>query len=425
MQTKAAVLTEINQPLKLLELTIPNLKPGQLLVEMVYSGVCHTQLLEIRGKKGKDKFLPHTLGHEGSGVVLEVGEGVKKVKAGNRVVLLWIKGNGVGVPTTEYKNGHTKINAGAVTTFMNTTETCENRVTKIPETMPFKEACLLGCAIPTGFGMVMKTARVHAGSRVAVFGAGGIGLFANDFHFEDLTAIVKKQWIIDFSRVLVERNLQVTWQLPSGTRSEAIDEEVMEWMQKAGAKNLSYAPESGSERILKAIKKRVSLDHLLKAAKTAIAHKMILQVNIVLGFPEETFLDVLKTYWFVLRCGFIGFSEIHIACFYPLPNMEQYFNLQKKGVLPSEDALNDDYFYTLFRGINPKRPISWNERFSDGQMKGMILLGYALFFSALFLARPWRAATLLFHVLSGKSELKTERILIGTFQKIFRLNQAP
>lgn len=246
---------------------------------------------------------------------------------------------------------------------------------------------------------------------------------ANDFHFEDLTAIIKKEWIIDFSRILIERNLNVTWQLPSGTRSEAIDEEVMVWMRKAGARNLSYAPESGSKRILKLIKKHVHLDHLFRAAKAAIRNKMVLQVNIVMGFPEETFVDILKTYWFIVRCGLIGFSEVHIACFYPLPHTEQFNNLQKKGRLPSDNDLDDNYFYTLFQGTDPKRPISWNERFSNNQMKLFILFGYFLFFSPLFLVRPWRLTRMLQNICQRKSESKTERILLGTFEKIFNLKK--
>ena len=100
MKTLAAVLEQLNKPLRTRELTIPDLRPGQVLVEVAYSGVCHSQLLEVRGKRGPDRFLPHTLGHEGSGTVLEVSASVTKVKPGDHVVLSWIKGNGADVPFT-------------------------------------------------------------------------------------------------------------------------------------------------------------------------------------------------------------------------------------------------------------------------------------------------------------------------------------
>ena len=177
-QTEAAVLFELAQPLRLMTLSIPDLKPGQILVDVAYSGVCRSQLLEVRGKRGPDRFLPHTLGHEGSGTVLKVGAGVTKVKPSDRVVLSWIKGSGADVPSTIYQSSEVPVNSGAISTFMCQTVTCENRVTPIPDAMPLRKAALLGCAIPTGAGIVLNTARVRPGSSVAVFGVGGIGLSA-------------------------------------------------------------------------------------------------------------------------------------------------------------------------------------------------------------------------------------------------------
>jgi len=178
MQTEAAVLFEFNRPLRILTLTIPDLKPGQVLIKVAYSGLCHSQLNEVCGLKGEDKFLPHTLGHEGSGIVQDVGAEVRKVKPGDHVVLSWIKGSGADVLSTVYQSQEGPINSGAISTFMRHMVTCENRVIPIPESMPLREAALLGCAIPTGAGIVLNTARVRPGRSVAVFGVGGIGLSA-------------------------------------------------------------------------------------------------------------------------------------------------------------------------------------------------------------------------------------------------------
>jgi len=177
-QTEAAVLYELEKPLSIMTLTIPELKPGQVLVDIAYSGVCHSQLLEVRGKRGQDRFLPHTLGHEGSGTVLEVGEGVTKVKAGDHVVLTWIKGNGADVPSTTYQGPGGPVNSGAISTFMRRTVTCENRVVPVGNAIPLPQAALLGCAIPTGAGIVLNTLKVQEDNTIAVFGAGGIGLSA-------------------------------------------------------------------------------------------------------------------------------------------------------------------------------------------------------------------------------------------------------
>lgn len=139
-----AVLSEINKPLRLEDLYIPQLKAGQALVNIAYSGICHSQLNEMRGLKGEDKFLPHTLGRKGSGIVEAVGAGVKKVKAGYRVVLTWIKGTGADIAPSSYKDGLT-VNSGAISTFMTKTVISENRLVKIPDEMPLREAALLGC----------------------------------------------------------------------------------------------------------------------------------------------------------------------------------------------------------------------------------------------------------------------------------------
>ena len=104
MITHAAVLFNINEPLKIIELEIPKLKKGQVLVEIIYSGACGTQLGEISGKRGEDKFLPHCLGHEGVGKVLELGPEVSKVSMGEKVVLSWIKGSGIDAGGTVYKS---------------------------------------------------------------------------------------------------------------------------------------------------------------------------------------------------------------------------------------------------------------------------------------------------------------------------------
>src|ERR1700681_3389574 len=95
MKTEAALLVQTGKPLGLAEIEIPSLKLGQVLVEITFSGACGTQVMEWRGDKGEDKCLPHCLGHEGTGLVLEVGSAVTKVKPGNAVVLSWIKAAGL------------------------------------------------------------------------------------------------------------------------------------------------------------------------------------------------------------------------------------------------------------------------------------------------------------------------------------------
>jgi S-(hydroxymethyl)glutathione dehydrogenase/alcohol dehydrogenase len=176
--TQGAILFAVGQPLQVVELSLPSLRKGQVLVEIAYSGVCRSQLLEVRGERGIDRFLPHALGHEGSGVVRAIGPGVSRVKPGDHVVLSWLKGPGVDAPGARYQAGGAVINSGPLATFMRHTVASENRLTRIASALDLRAAALLGCAIPTGAGAVLHTARLKAGASVAVFGCGGVGLSA-------------------------------------------------------------------------------------------------------------------------------------------------------------------------------------------------------------------------------------------------------
>ncbi|MCB1084851.1 MAG: zinc-binding dehydrogenase [Chlamydiia bacterium] len=178
MKSRAAVLVECGAPLEILELEIPELGEGQVLVQMKYSGICRTQLNEIKGLKGPDRYLPHTLGHEGSGIVADIGPGVNKVKVGDPVILTWIKGEGIDAKGTVYQAGGRAINSGPISTFLEFGVIGENRLIPIASEIPLKEASLFGCAIPTGAGIIHNEMDLQKDSSIAIFGLGGIGLSA-------------------------------------------------------------------------------------------------------------------------------------------------------------------------------------------------------------------------------------------------------
>ncbi|MCF8463077.1 MAG: zinc-binding dehydrogenase [Rickettsiaceae bacterium] len=174
---KAAILVEQKKPLIIDEIELPiGLEIGQVLVKIHYSGICGSQLGEIDGAKGSDVYLPHLLGHEASGSVIAVGQGVKQVKQNDLVVLHWRKGLGIeGVPPNYLWKGQ-KINAGWITTFNEYAIVAENRVTAIPKNSDPEVTALFGCAVTTGFGVIVNNAKVRIGESVVVFGAGGVGL---------------------------------------------------------------------------------------------------------------------------------------------------------------------------------------------------------------------------------------------------------
>lgn len=174
---KAAILVHQQQPLEINFVQLPDiLDYGQVLVKVLYSGICGSQLGEIKGVKGKDPFLPHLLGHEGSGIVIKTGPGVKIVKPQDHVVMHWRKGVGIDAPVPEYKWKGKKLNAGFVTTFNEYAVVSENRLTPIQDDFPMDIAPLFGCAVTTGLGVINNNAKLKIGESIVVFGAGGVGL---------------------------------------------------------------------------------------------------------------------------------------------------------------------------------------------------------------------------------------------------------
>ena len=172
----AAILTKKGCPLEIKKLDIPPLLKGQVLVKILYSGVCRSQLMEVRGERGDDRWIPHMLGHEGSGVVVSVGHGVTKVLPGDDVILGWIKCDGIEAEPAKYLDGNEIINSGRVSTFSNYSIVSESRLVKKPESIAFDVAVLFGCALLTGGGMILNELKPIANESVIVLGLGGIGL---------------------------------------------------------------------------------------------------------------------------------------------------------------------------------------------------------------------------------------------------------
>ena len=173
----AAILVEQNKPLVVDEVKLPRtLGFGQVLVRLRFSGICGSQLGEIKGVKGKDPYLPHLMGHEGSGTVVDIGSGVTRVAVGDHVVLHWKPANGIEANSPEYEWQGKRLNAGKVTTFNECSIVSENRLTKIPHDFDMKIATLFGCAVTTAFGVVNNDAKIKIGQSVIVFGLGGLGM---------------------------------------------------------------------------------------------------------------------------------------------------------------------------------------------------------------------------------------------------------
>jgi S-(hydroxymethyl)glutathione dehydrogenase/alcohol dehydrogenase len=173
---KAVLLTKLNSPLEVSEVKLTSPKVGQVVVKNVASGLCGSQLLEIKGEKNNAKFLPHLMGHEGCGIVQEVGDGVTKVKQGDKVVMHWMKSNGIESDFPSYIYNEKTIRSGKVTTLSEYSIVSENRLTVVPADTNPEVCALLGCSLTTALGVINNDAEVKFGESVVVLGCGGVGL---------------------------------------------------------------------------------------------------------------------------------------------------------------------------------------------------------------------------------------------------------
>jgi S-(hydroxymethyl)glutathione dehydrogenase/alcohol dehydrogenase len=200
MKTRAAVAWKAGEPLSIEEVELDGPRAGEVLVELKATGICHTDAFTLSGADPEGQF-PVILGHEGAGVVLEVGAGVTSVKPGDHVIPLYtpecrqcktclshrsnlctaIRGTqGQGLMpdgTSRFRIGKERLlHYMGCSTFSNHTVLPEIAVAKVREDAPFDKICYIGCGVTTGIGAVIYTAKVWPGANVVVFGLGGIGL---------------------------------------------------------------------------------------------------------------------------------------------------------------------------------------------------------------------------------------------------------
>lgn len=178
MKTIAAVQTEVNGRLLLEELELPDPTPDQVTVKLYSSGVCHSQLHQMHNHSLSRPLL---LGHEGTGVVTRTGSNVTHIKVGDQCIVTWVPRTPVRGPAGRVNTGATfkgQAAHGPVYTWARDVQTSKELVVPIPKEHPRDVSCIVGCAVLTGAGAVLHTAKVRPGESVAIFGVGGVGLSA-------------------------------------------------------------------------------------------------------------------------------------------------------------------------------------------------------------------------------------------------------
>ncbi|MDB3945456.1 B12-binding domain-containing radical SAM protein [Gammaproteobacteria bacterium] len=204
------------------------------------------------------------------------------------------------------------------------------------------------------------------------------------FDFSDLTLAVNKRWLVSFANLLIEENLGVSWGLPSGSRSEVLDEETLPLIKKAGINDLTYAPENGSDEILKIMNKRIKKDKMLKSIRLAGRNKIRTRANIIFGYPEEKRRDIVKSYWFVMRMAWNGLQDIQFLPLTIYPGSKVFEQIRKQRNI----KIDEQYFLNLSHMASLSLSPSYSNHYGSAELLVYRVVGYLLFYSTVFVLRP-------------------------------------
>jgi hypothetical protein len=244
---------------------------------------------------------------------------------------------------------------------------------------------------------------------------------ADNIDFFDLTAIIKRDWTLEFCNEIHRRNLKFNWQLPSGTRSEVMDAEVIKAMAAAGCRNLTYAPESGSEWTLQYIKKKIKLPRMIESIRAAKKEGISVKCNLVIGFPQERRVDMIKTVWLAVKFAFLGVDDTGLYAFSPYPGSELYTYLREKGAIRPMDT---EYFSSLMSFMKFKPSVTYCENVGIWEITFYRAFGMSLFYGVSYLLYPSRILRSIRNYREHRSDTVLEERLFAIIRRFRLLNNS-
>ena len=207
--------------------------------------------------------------------------------------------------------------------------------------------------------------------------------------------------------------MNITWGLPSGTRSEVLDYKILSLLKKAGLNDIDYAPESGSEKILKIMKKQISIKNLLSSIKSAHKVGLKIKVNIILGYPEEDRTDILNTIYFAIKCAWVGADDMLVTPLSIYPGSEIHTQVKKEKNI----IYDDNYFETL----TDQGSLNLSECYSNHYSKIELFLfkyfTFGVFYTSSFIFRPKKLFILLRDIIMMNGTTRLSMSLINFLRR--------
>ncbi len=236
--------------------------------------------------------------------------------------------------------------------------------------------------------------------------------------FYDLTAITLKKWIVDFCTKYMERGLNVSWTLPSGTRSEVLDDETLGLLAQTNCTYLCYAPESGCEETLRIIKKQITLSRITESMRTAKGKGISVRANLIIGFPHETRKQIWESVLYGLKLISLGIDESTLHLFSPYPGSEIFNQLVEEGTV----QVNNDYLYrlsTINGDLLSLNQITYCKHVGSVELTLIRIFFYIAQFSLAYLLFPHRILRFMRGLFGMDSTNTFERKLIRLFRARF------
>lgn len=234
-------------------------------------------------------------------------------------------------------------------------------------------------------------------------------------NINDLTALLTKQWLLELCAAIERRGLRFTWQLPSGTRSEAIDREAAQRLVAAGCRNFCYAPESGAPTELTRMRKRVVPDRLLHSMRGAVDAGMVTHASIIIGMPGQSGRELLQTTRFIATMAWAGLHTLSVMVFAPYPGSEAYADAVAAGRIDHDERW---IYGSLLRSIGGGR--SHHGRWGPRRLQFAQLGLLGGFFALSWLRRPKRMLDTVRTIVAGRQRTVLEQLLAAKLRPLHR-----
>jgi anaerobic magnesium-protoporphyrin IX monomethyl ester cyclase len=235
------------------------------------------------------------------------------------------------------------------------------------------------------------------------------------FELNDLTFIVNRKWLLSFAQKLADENLNLCWTI-SNTRSEAIDEEVVKLLIKAGCVRLMVAPESGSENQQLDMNKKVNLEDMAECVKTIGKTKLALKANFIVGLPNEGHIDILKSIYYGLKLAYKGVDSVLFYRFVPYPGTNYFNLLQEREVIP---PFGDDFDLFLVSNVynDLVKLKSYNDNVSKFALQCYIGAGFGLSFLMYMTTHPSEFIPTIKRIAAKKPKSVMEALILNLMEK--------